>query len=505
MSITLRELLQIPQIGNDVVAGKSGLDKPVVWAHACEMDAPWDWLGPDELFMTIGYCVPKTAAAQVRFVEQLAAAGIAGMAVGDERPAPRLSKAMLKTADDLRFPILVTGHTTPFSVIARAVASANQHEQLSRLTRLSRLSTALGMPARPDEEPVLARIAAELGHRIHVVDATYGTEILEAPLALDARVGEAIVAQVGENTGRLPARLHLDLGDRSATCFPVPSSRRPALLVVPDSAGHRIDPFAVLHVANLIAIELERRGAAYEGRRHRASGLLCRLVDGRLDSHSAAEQLQQFDLSGRSLIAVAVAEDCRVPVDLLFDRGVPHLMTDERGGILLLTPSECVSDLIGVLPDPVPVGTSDVIRSLTRVGDAVREARWAFETAQSQGGGHVDYASAHPLFLPRTVTEAMNAARTVLGALLDYDAENGTDLVRSLEVYLACDRSWKQAANVLQIHKQTLGYRLAQVEQLTGRRVNRTGDVAELWLALLAVRAVSEPGGIRHGLRRGDR
>jgi hypothetical protein len=34
------------------------------------------------------------------------------------------------------------------------------------------------------------------------------------------------------------------------------------------------------------------------------------------------------------------------------------------------------------------------------------------------------------------------------------------------------------------LHKQTLVYRIKRVEELTGRRLDDTGDVAQLWLAL---------------------
>lgn len=119
MSITLRELLHAPQIATDVIAGASGLDRPVIWAHSCEMPQPWDWLGPDELLMTIGVCIPKLAAGQVEFVRRLAESGLAGMAIGDDLPSRRPTKSMLKAADDLGFPILVTDHAVPFSVIAR--------------------------------------------------------------------------------------------------------------------------------------------------------------------------------------------------------------------------------------------------------------------------------------------------------------------------------------------------------------------------------------------------
>jgi purine catabolism regulator len=58
-----------------------------------------------------------------------------------------------------------------------------------------------------------------------------------------------------------------------------------------------------------------------------------------------------------------------------------------------------------------------------------------------------------------------------------------------LASFLAQDRSWQRAAKGLHIHKQTLVYRMRRVEELTGRRLSRTEDVAELWFALKTAEA----------------
>ncbi|MEO8850333.1 MAG: PucR family transcriptional regulator [Allobranchiibius sp.] len=504
MSISLRELLQIPQIDNTVIAGAAGLDAVVQWAHTCEMDQPWDWLGPEELLMTIGYCIPRRAAAQVAFVQQLSRSGLAGIAISQDRPSPPLTKAMLKVADELGFPVLITGHATPFAVIARAVASANQHEQLSRLGRLSRLSTELGRPARAGDRPMLSRIEAELGHPVYVIDARHGTEIFTSPSPPDPRIGPAVVAGVVDRIDRLPARLRIDLGEQAATCFPLPSGARPAMLVVPDSAAHLIDLFALLHVANLIAIELERMMADYARLRAESAELLSQLIDHRLDTQSAAEQLRRTGL-GFPLVVAAFGRDAPVPVELLLDYSIAHLVCADTvgdGDQILLINADGVERLGSFAGPGSAWGTCEQLVSTSHLADAVREARWALASARAKGGGHVAYADAQPTFLPRTVVEAVNATRTILGPLLDRDEETGSELVRTLEVYLACDRSWGYASQVLQIHRQTIGYRLNQIETLTGRELSRTSDIADLWLALLALRIVQNPGDTPHGPRR---
>jgi purine catabolism regulator len=77
--------------------------------------------------------------------------------------------------------------------------------------------------------------------------------------------------------------------------------------------------------------------------------------------------------------------------------------------------------------------------------------------------------------------------RSTLGAVLDADAKRGSELVRSLRVWLHHDRRTEAASRRLHIHKHTLAYRLKRVEELTGRDLARTADLAELWMALNAL------------------
>ncbi|KAA0109059.1 hypothetical protein CIW51_31755 [Mycolicibacterium sp. P9-22] len=76
----------------------------------------------------------------------------------------------------------------------------------------------------------------------------------------------------------------------------------------------------------------------------------------------------------------------------------------------------------------------------------------------------------------------------LLGPLQRYDAERGSELLRSLQTYLEQDRSVARAAHALAIHPHTLRYRLDRVADLTGKDLTHTRDVAEFWWAIQALR-----------------
>jgi purine catabolism regulator len=86
----------------------------------------------------------------------------------------------------------------------------------------------------------------------------------------------------------------------------------------------------------------------------------------------------------------------------------------------------------------------------------------------------------------RDAGEAQAVVDRVLGRLLRYDAEQSGSLLHTLDTFLSCQRSWKLTAQMLHIHRQSVVYRIARIEEITGRDLRQTADIAELWLALRA-------------------
>jgi DNA-binding PucR family transcriptional regulator len=78
--------------------------------------------------------------------------------------------------------------------------------------------------------------------------------------------------------------------------------------------------------------------------------------------------------------------------------------------------------------------------------------------------------------------EAM--VRDVLGALLDYDARHHGDLVRTVEVLADCGWSASRAARRLFLLRNSVLYRRARIEEITGRRLDDPGQRLLLTVAL---------------------
>ena len=154
--------------------------------------------------------------------------------------------------------------------------------------------------------------------------------------------------------------------------------------------------------------------------------------------------------------------------------------------LYVVLPEAALDGLTAALAESAPCRQQRPPGHAARLPEAVQEARWALGAAEAENRTLVRYGDQTALLLPRSVTEAQALVSRILGPLVTNDAEHGTAYVDTLRVILRHNRSWQLAAAELHIHKQTLGYRIRKIEQLTGRGLTRTEHLAEWWFALRA-------------------
>ena len=70
--------------------------------------------------------------------------------------------------------------------------------------------------------------------------------------------------------------------------------------------------------------------------------------------------------------------------------------------------------------------------------------------------------------LLRNPDEVAQLRERTISALADYDAEHDTELMATLRAFLAHDGSTTETAEVMQLHRHTVGYRLGRVHEISG-------------------------------------
>ncbi len=488
MSLRVADIVDNPAMRTRVLAGKGGMDRQVDLAHATEVDKPWEWISAGELLLTLGRNFPESADEQMEFVRHLAAAGIVGLDLAEGWLAPPLTSEAATLADELDFPIIETAYEVPFAMISRAVAEAtSRSSQVSMILQMYECYRKSSLAHRSEEQSLLD-LGTHLGFELTIINTAESQVLLPVRHTLPRSIAVRIRDMVESEP--LPAVRRIESDHRGYLVVPIGQE---SLAVVAEADTDQVDLMVLHHLAALAALIAERHRAQSESTATSGGRLLSQLLDGVIDRELAKEGLAVFGLETGPWRIICPSgqrtSDLARVHSALMRNGVPAVATlSGRGLVILSLASTEWSDtlLIDVLGPDACAGVSADVNALSRIADGAREANWAREGSRAEGRRIATYAVDETLFMPRTVAGAEAAVASVLGALIRYDNEHGSELVHSLRVYFDANRSWQAASKLLGVHRQTLVYRMQRVSELTDRNLGDVHDVAELHLALKA-------------------
>lgn len=483
---TVAELVATSTLGLTLVAGASGVDRRVRWAHVSELADPTPWLQGSELLMTTGMAVPERAADQRLYVRLLDDHGVAALAVSEELLAPPLSRSMLAEADRRGFPIVTVSLQVPFIAISQEVAAQNQVVAQRRLAAILRLfGTLRGVASEGlGNRELFVRLEALSGYRLAVCSRA-GRPLLEGVPVPAPDVVDALPA-----TDESPPRI----GGGYAVTLPVGGEVQGYLVAQERPGAEPMGLAAIQHIATIAALQIATRLHDYELRRREGAETLAELLAGTLAAGPAAKRLELAGFTNDAeLQLLAVAGEDGPPDDaavarVLYGLGTPHLLLS-LGELFVLGLAR--ADLVRALLEvgAISVGASRPFAAGGGFATPRREALWALFRALDVGARFVRFDDDRDVgWLPTDESSQREVVERILGPAIVYDREHGSELVRSLEVWLENDRSTQRTARALHVHPHTLAYRLRRLRDLTGRDLSRTADTVDVWLALRARR-----------------
>jgi purine catabolism regulator len=530
VTTTVADLLAIGELRLELVAGASGLGRPIRWAHVSELEDPTRFLRGGEVLLTTGFAMRGDAASQAAYVEQLDKAGLAALGVGVGFAFEATPPAVLAAADEAGFPVFEVPFEVPFIAITEALFSRLVSEQYVLLQRAGTVQQTLSrlLVEGAGLDALLEAYARMTGTRALLLDVR-GEVMAEARGAAAVLPPKAVWAEI-QALRPEGNEFSLSLSDEggSRTLLPVLVGGGPAAFLVLHR-GDRPEPFhqvVVHHLATAIALELAKAQAVARTERRLVGDFLDALLEGELSAEETRRRLRFLGLGASPAIAVLVArregqdrsepavEALRLLVqDRLSRRPAPYVCNIQDAAVVALFeaagPAEAREAAEAVASAAQARGMDGRFglgmpeadpRGLRR---SYQEARFALEAAAPAGDqarrvATVADLGSHRLLLARQEDAALAAiSRGLLGPLADYDRRQHGDLVASLRAFLEHNGNWEAAARALAVHRHTLRYRIRRVAELTGRDLDRAGDRVEFWLALQAAEVLRGrgPGG----------
>jgi purine catabolism regulator len=505
---TVREVLALDPVRNGaprIVAGERGLDQPVRWVHSSEVPDISTLLRGGELVLTTGIGLPPDDAGLRRFITDLAEVGACGLAVEmGRRYAQHLPRVMVRTADELGFPLVELHRGTPFVLITEAVHSMIIDAQLAELRATEEIHqrfTDLSVEGAGPPE-VVAQAAAlagapvvleNLSRQVLAYDAAGGSaELLLANWEAhsrrirpagrtghDAESGWLVTAvgARGQDWGRLLMRLpsaearHVILIERAASALALgrlihPDPEGPQRTLLTALLNHTIPVEDVVLRAKALGVPLERRHLV---------GLVIRPAL----TTAADRALRELSLKG---LAGTLDED-------------------SAGVLLALRSKDDEPEALRQFAAKVQNGRGDVVIAAGEGVSTPREARRSLVEASQvalavrHGAEGVvrltDVGLAGLLYLLRDEPRLQTFVERELGPLLAYDARHPREqLLDVLRVYLECGRNKSAAAEHSHLSRPAFYERLAKIRKIIGADLDSVSVCLSLHVALLALDAL---------------
>jgi len=500
MSVSVADLLAQPHLRLELLAGGRGLTRPVTWAHSSDSSHPWDWLSGGELLLKNGESMPRVEMKQVAFLRALADTGVSGLVIGDDPSTPFLRRQALACADALALPVLKVPFSMSFIVLTRAVADAHLSERITRISTVAKIYDSIRQfVITSDPHVFITNLIQYLDANLYAVDAHTGEHVLPLPphpnIEFQRDILPQFVAQFTHATANY--RVQSPTGKLFlATNIPY---EEPTYLIVEIPPYHDLDPALLQHVATAVAVVLAHIALQLDHERRLGAHLLADLLDLRIDRISADQRLMELGLplTTTRIFAIRGAEPqgLRMLHICLFRNSLKSLIYTRGEVTYLLVVPRSIDDIYRLLQDrlgaQISIGISAPLKDVMELSQAVRESLWALARVNTQQGGYAIFGDASPTSLLDNPTDAEAIVNTCLGDLIHYDKTHHTELLHSLEVFLQNQRSWSKAALALNVHRQTVIYRMTKVSDITGRDLSETADIAELWIAIVLLHTLT--------------
>lgn len=531
-TLQLAHILKLPELaaaGVELVVGHAWLDRPIRWVHVADSRRVGQLLRGGELLLSTGTGWGNAPDEIRAHVHSFAKAGAAALLIELGTTWDEIPAEIVEECRELQLPLLVSRKELRFVSVTESVHQAILDQQIEEITMMNAVVET--MSALLYNEVPTEQIVVQCGR------------LLQAPVVLEDPAHAVVCYAEGHH---LPSKLLSGWQEKSRN-WRAPQGNTAVPTVVSDPEDPRVQwTFVEVRGRGTVLgrlfyrVEQGSSPVAHHILRHTAMtlavhrlgssnphvwtelierGAVERLVGSRFNSVEGAEEVLEvsgFPVRGRSLFCCEVFHESAA-LEPSIVRASIHRGLKEMQSLLSVSPGNprrltCALSLPPGLSERVAFKLiaeiveknfgprATVVTSAECVGAielamAMRELRRLPEV--SYGKGYVRVVELAETPLDGLVNELRDDVRVqgfatqMLGPLLRYDEQHGTDLMTTLQVVLDHPTSRSAAAKVLHLSRTALYSRIERIETLVKQDLSEGSAQFSLSLAIRALKNVA--------------
>jgi purine catabolism regulator len=544
--LTLRDILEHEEFELRLICGAdTALQRPVVGVHCTEVEDPMRWLEPDWVMLTTGMRLKGAPAAQRELIAQLDEGRLAALGFGVGMTFASVPAALLDEAERRQFPLFVVPYSTAFNQVVAFGARSVLSGDLYTLRRVGSMQKYLmdSLDAESPDEELVYRLGT-------VLDCDVALRRPDGHLEALYRPGKALAVSPGTNWGETvwrevrqrPASLQRFIaGRRYVISTPVEAAGRVRYWLIvtshPRGTTELLGKAVVESAARLLSVIVTAKRITAAEERAQHAELLQQVTDPVFaGSHGLGQRFAAngIDFTERVRALVVATREQRTERDssnlhavttrlerLIAAAHVSHLVAERADRIvaLLQGAEEQLRSWTTALSGPDVDVVIGIGRSVSTIGDcaaSLSDAGLAVEQLRRPG-----HSSSVLRFEDFDLTGWLVSGRQPDDILAKVDESLAAikarpPLYETLRCYLEVDLDVARAASALNLHPNSLRYRLCKIEEAIGAPLRRPGTIANLYIAMLIEDQTATPprlaaqlqhgpaiSPVEHGLRAG--
>ncbi len=544
MSITVAEALKIGALRQcKLLAGSRSTDNIINFVDSMEVPDITPWLKSNELLVTTGYSIKDDHDALVRLIESLKQVKAAGLAI-KSRYMGQIPQDIIKLAEKLSLPLIEIPEDVPFIQITHPLMKAIASRQTCNLEfseSVHRELTKVELEGNGFED-IAKTLYGLIGNAVLITDRYFKILAVSGPISADELPAEPFPD--GKDIGRklkipYPKSFEMQMANGTermkiegcswSFCY------RPArakdkvygfiFAIEHDKHLKDLELIALEHATTTTCLEFVKQELVSEQLRMVEhdffADLLLGTVQDKLDAQHRAKLLG-WPQSPWSMIIVDI-DDFSARISDMDEASIQALkeevkdimlfaLADIRDSFVLLSMSDSFiflfsekavkgertfEKLISAAKKRVldqkgfsmSAGISNNIDGVMGIPEGHKQAQTALKIARLVNGagsvGHFGRLALERALLDLSGSESFRQYyKSVLGKIAKYDEENDGELMKSLRALIDNMGMKSQAAQALYIHRNTLSYRIKQIETMSGLDLSRAGDLTALAILL---------------------
>ncbi|MFB9770378.1 PucR family transcriptional regulator [Lactiplantibacillus modestisalitolerans] len=518
----LQTLLETPSMQQmRVIAGERGLNREINNIGMIESPDIANFLAAGQFLITNGYPFINTATDPTTLIKAMHAANCAGLGFKDHRYVDHLSPAVIKLANELAFPIIITPANELISETMRKMSRIILNSQTAELSRILAANQTLADLLLKDPSPttVLNKCSELIDHALFLMDSHFRVISGSQNLPMTRRaLTEFLRHQTDVDYFNLNSQITIAYQQSQLTITPLFSAykeNKAFVGIVDLDPGKATDQMLTQVVLNTLSFFNSRVDMLNESAFRNQSGFYLNVMDGGISNDlinknlkaQAIEPSTKFHCatvlvttSHQSLLSNHLLEQVQqLTLWFIKEYQAPVIVFSLKQQLVLLinehqNAQHFLTALVQFIQPKLDkqsrliVGYSYSVLPLTELATIYNEAAEAL--ALSKNG-----PEAVTIYRPKYVKELIslipdNEAKSfvdrVLGGLVGgVSANEQLNLLNTLYGYFYYHQNIAEVAGHLDIHRNTVIYRLKKIEKMLGFTLDDPEQTQTLEMAVL--------------------